>query len=231
MVDGTAAAGVPLQVVLVGLVVVAVRRRDVAAAVNAVAALALALLPLVLRAVAPGQVSGWAALTAWVAGAGILHTLGMLGLYESRLWWWDHLTHLVSAALLAALLYAALLVAPPEVAGLESTAWTVPAVTLAFTVVVGVFWELIELAAREVGDRFDVEPVLVHYGWRDTALDLVFDLLGAALVVGADLRLFVPLFDPVPTVTGGLLVGAAWLTVGGSVLLGVVVWRRRSWRV
>lgn len=230
MVDAAAAVGVALQAALVGLLSVAVRRRNVAAAVNTVAALALALVPLGLAALHPGGTSVWQPLTVWIAGAGVLHALGMLGLYESRLWWWDHLTHVVSAAFLAALLHAALLVTAPTLPGLAHGSWTVPAVTVAFALAIGVLWEVLELAAREVADRFDVEPVLVHYGWRDTAVDLLFDLLGAVVVVAVDLRLFVPLFERVPGATRAILVAAAWMTVAGTVLLGAVVYRRKSWR-
>ena len=134
----------------------------------------------------PATVSG---LTFIIAVAGLLHSLGMLGLYESTNWW-DHLTHTVSAALAAALLYAGLVV------------WTgggaVAAVGTVLTLLgLGVGWELLESAARDVADRYGIEPVLVQYGWRDTALDLVFDLVGALLVVALDIRLFVPVLESV----------------------------------
>ncbi len=172
-------------------VAVAIRRRDVAAVVNAGGAFALAALPVLadaaLRGVAVGPV-----LPAWLAGAGFLHSLGMLGLYESTSWW-DHLTHTVSAALVAALLYAGLPVWFPGVGDAARPSVVVAAATVAWTFVVGVCWELIEVAAREVGARYDVEPVLVYYGRRDTAIDLAFDVVGALLVVLGDVRVFVPL--------------------------------------
>ncbi|SFQ06821.1 MULTISPECIES: hypothetical protein [Halolamina] len=163
------------------------RRGDTAAVVNTAAAVALVLvfaaLPVVLRD--GDQPTRLAGLTFWVAVAGFLHALGMLGRYES-VWWWDHLTHTLSAALAAALLYAAVLVA-----GWSGAA----AITLLGTTVLGVLWEVGELIAREIADRYDIEPVLVHYGWRDTAFDLVFDVVGAVLVVALDLRLFVPVVE------------------------------------
>ena len=134
----------------------------------------------------PATVSG---LTLIIGVAGLLHCLGMLGLYESTNWW-DHLTHTVSAALAAALLYAGLLVWTSD-----GTVAAVGAVLAIFGL--GVAWELLELAAREIADWYDIEPVLVHYGWRDTALDLVFDLVGALLVVALDIRLFVPILESV----------------------------------
>lgn len=194
--------------------VIAVRRQNVAAAVNAFGALFLALLPFLaehtLQYLAFGPM-----LPMWLAVAGFLHSLGMLGLYESTEWW-DHLTHTVSAALVAALIYASFLVSSPAIADVGSA---VGAVTVAFTFAVGVFWELIELGAREVGEQYDIEPVLIHYGWRDTALDLVFDVVGALVVVAADLRVFVPLVEQSPRGAETVLLGAAWIVAVGSLLV------------
>ena len=186
---GTAAAGVGL----VAALYVGYRRGNTPAVVNTAAAAALALVP---------PTAGWAfgggpaadgvvALTFAVAVAGFLHALGMLGRYES-IWWWDHLTHTLSAALLTALLYAGLTVVTPELAAVGA---------ILGTIVLGVLWEVGELLAREVAERYDIDPVLVHYGWQDTALDLAFDTVGAILVVALDLRLFVPLVE---SVTGSL---------------------------
>ncbi|WP_197425338.1 hypothetical protein, partial [Halobacterium sp. CBA1126] len=161
----------------------------------------------------------------WAAVAGLLHAIGMLGPYDS-VWWWDHLTHALSAALLTALVYAALLVAYGDTA--SST--VVAGAAVGYTVLAGVCWELGELVARAVADRYDVEPVLVHYGRRDTALDLVFDVVGAVLVVGLDVRLFVDLAATAPTVTRQLLVWSVVAIVAASVLmtLGLVARHRAS---
>jgi hypothetical protein len=51
-----------------------------------------------------------------------------------------------------------------------------------------VLWEFLELAARVVGDRVGASPVLEVYGLRDTALDLVFNAVGAVPVVALDVR-------------------------------------------
>lgn len=218
-----------LQGAILGLLVVAIRRRNVAAAVNALAALALAMLPVILeigfRLVLAGQVvrDPWLAL--WISIAGFLHSLGMLGPYDST-WWWDHLTHTVSAALVAALLYAALIVAPL----LETTQWpgTVAGLTVVFTFAIGVFWELIELVARDVANRLDVEPMLVHYGWRDTAMDLVFDVVGALVIVAFDVRIFVSIVEQFPVTTERVLVASGWIVVLGSIAMVLFVGIGRS---
>ncbi|WP_435073626.1 hypothetical protein [Halorubrum sp. HHNYT27] len=211
-----------LQGGIFALFLVAVRRGDVAAAVNASAALVLALLPFFVELVFQETVSSgvWVgpALPLWLSGAGFLHSLGMLGLYDS-IRWWDHLTHTVSAALFAALCYGVVIVALPEAAGVGGVFEAAALVTVAFTFAGGVFWELIELVARDVGERFEVEPVLIHYGWRDTAADLGFDVVGAALVVVADLRLFVPLVERFPEASRAVLVGAGLVVFAGSVAM------------
>jgi hypothetical protein len=84
---------------------------------------------------------------------------------------------------------------------------------------VGVFWELLELAARDVGERFDVEPVLVHYGWRDTVFDLGFDAVGAVVVVAVDLRLFVSILARIPTIVDAILLWSTVVVCVGSLLL------------
>jgi hypothetical protein len=198
------------------LLFITVRRRNVAAAVNTFLSLALASLAVVLAGgYSPVTETAFSPeLPLLVAVAGLLHSVGMLGFYES-VWWWDHLTHTVSATLIAALVYAALIVAADGTAPTTTTA----VLTVAYTFAIGVFWELIELVARAVGERYDIEPVLVHYGWRDTALDLVFDVLGAVVVVVADVRLFVKLAEDFPQITQSALTWTGGVVTVGSVLM------------
>ena len=218
---------ISFQLAILGLLVVAIRRRNVAAAVNALGAFVLATLPTIFEigflSVLGEQLTLDPRLALWLGVAGFLHSLGMLGLYDTT-WWWDHLTHTVSAALLAALLYAAFLGTFPD------GGWRVPllgtpgTMTVTITFVLGVFWELLELLARDIAERFDVEPMLVHYGWRDTALDLVFDVVGALVVVGLNVRVFVPIVERFPAITEGLLAAGGWIVVLGSVVITLFVW-------
>lgn len=106
---GATHLGIVLQDALLGALLESVRRGNAAATANAVLAFGIAVSPVMLEAASavysplPGDVRP--ELTIWISAAGFLHVLGMLGLYEST-WWWDHLTHTVSAALVAALVYA-----------------------------------------------------------------------------------------------------------------------------
>ena len=125
-----------LQGAIFVLLVEAVRRRNSAAIFNALGAFVLSVLPvvveIVVQSVLTRNVSFGPILPVWLAAAGFLHSLGMLGLYEST-WWWDHVTHTVSAALVAALLYASLLVVPPDIAGVGNSSEIVVTVTVVFT--------------------------------------------------------------------------------------------------
>lgn len=96
-------------------------------------------------------------------------------------------------------------------------------ITIVFTFVLGVFWELIELVGRDVADRLDVEPVLVHYGWGDSALDLVFDVIGALVVVVLDLRVFVSIVEGIPALTERVVVAIGWFVVLGSIAMALFV--------
>ncbi len=184
------------------------------AAVNGVATLAVASLP---HLVTVGtDVAITPVVPAWLAIAGLLHMAGMLGWYDT-VWWWDHLTHTLSAAFLAALVYASL-----HTMG-ESDWLVVAGVTVLFTLAAGVFWELTELAAREIGDLLDRPPVLEHYGLRDTALDVCFNALGAGVVVALDVRVFVGITDRAPRLVETLVVGSAVVLFVGTIGLGLVV--------
>ncbi|UTF53764.1 hypothetical protein [Natronosalvus rutilus] len=197
------------QVGILVILLEALRRRDAAAATNALVSFAVTLLPAAVEYIAESgfgtSIAFGTDLPLWIAVAGFLHAVGMLGPYDS-VWWWDHLTHLVSAALVAALVYAGFLVLTTTL-GL----WQIGLLTIGVTFVIGILWELLEILARRVGIRYDVEPVLVHYGWRDTAFDLVFDVLGALLVVLFDLQLFVPAADRSLEPRGVTVIGASVL--------------------
>lgn len=219
MTDLLLIGAIGFQLGIIAVVLVAAWRHDIAAAVNAVISLAIALSPWLIAFGSPlilgRNVTVGPELPLWLAVAGLLHSYGMLGPYDS-IWWWDTVTHTISAALVAALIYAGLVVGLSDGNQLGLPTGAIPLLTVLFTVAAGIFWELIELFAREVGEHLDIKPVLVHYGLRDTALDLVFDLVGALFVITLDLRLFVPLAEQVPQVTRAVLLGVAGFLVVGS---------------
>ncbi|MGM0718591.1 MAG: hypothetical protein ACQET5_15790 [Halobacteriota archaeon] len=189
---------------------VAIRRENGAAVVNGIVVVGVVLFPAAVGSVA--SVTTGPALSLWLGFAGLLHMIGMLGFYES-VWWWDHLTHTVSAGLVAALCYGTLL------ATTTHSRIVVAAVTVGFTLVGGIFWELLELVARALGKRFDVEPALVYYGWKDTVFDIAFDLLAAIVIVLLDIERFASLAVHSPDLAGELLVASTVVLVCGSLAI------------
>ncbi|MCL7418012.1 MAG: hypothetical protein M8354_09260 [Halalkalicoccus sp.] len=155
---------------IVSVLVVGIRRRDPGAIVNATLALVAASLPGVIEHRHEVEVRPWQRV--YVTLAMFLHAVGMLGPYDD-VWWWDHLTHTHSATLLGGIVYAASRRRGrdprPDVVGV--------------VVCVGALWELVEYAIHVTANRLGFEPILVSYGTVDVLLDLVFDLLGAALVL------------------------------------------------
>ncbi|ELY64988.1 hypothetical protein [Natrinema versiforme] len=155
---------------LVAVVIAGVRRRDPGAVVNAVVGFAATYAPVAVERVFGLEFRPWQ--RAYVDVAMLTHAVGMLGPYDD-VWWWDHLTHAHSSTLVGGLAFAA---------ARRRDENPRPRV-VATVAVAGCCWELFEYAIHATAKRLGVEPVLVTYGKRDTALDLVFNFVGAAVVL------------------------------------------------
>lgn len=129
-----------------------------------------------------------AGLTLWITSAVFLHAFGTVGVPWSPLtpyqsvWWYDHLTHGLSASVVAAVGYSTVRALdvhtddvsyPPE--------FTVVFVFL-FVLAFGVLWEVIEFSVAGLAAVVGSGNVLTQYGLEDTMLDLIFDTAGAAVV-------------------------------------------------
>ena len=161
------------------MLVVGVVTLNVSVVVNATIGLAVTFLPALLRRdfslhLSPG-------VTLWVALAVLLHTIGMAGPYRT-VWWYDNLTHGISAALVAGVGYATVSALDEHRSDLDLPGPFLAVFILLLTLAFGVLWEVLEFAAREAAYALDLDPVLVQYGISDTMLDLVFDAVGAVLV-------------------------------------------------
>lgn len=108
----------------------------------------------------------------YISTALFLHPIGGLyGLYKD-IWWYDHLTHFLSATLVASIGY---VLARSHAHRAQPHPWFVPVFTVAFVLAAGFVWELAE----------PLTPFLTVYGPNDTWWDYVFNLLGGLLVVAA----------------------------------------------
>ncbi|MFD1513859.1 hypothetical protein [Halomarina rubra] len=168
-----------LQLAIALLLVVGVVTANLGIVVNAVVALAVTFLPAVLDRDYSLNLNP--KLTLWLTLAVFLHTVGMTGLYRD-VWWWDHVTHTLSASVVAATGYAAVSALDEYSDAVRFTDEFLFVFILLFTVGLGVFWEVLEFVARELADVVGADPVLVQYGLADTVVDLVFDMVGAVLL-------------------------------------------------
>ena len=176
-----------MEFALVGMLFVGLERGHTGIIVNTAVALGVTqLVPVLERDVG---IPMDPALTLWITAAVFLHALGAVGIpgtelesFYRQVWWWDHMTHALSASVVAAAGYAT-----ARAIDLHSEEVSLPprfmfVFILLLTVAFGVFWEVIEFAIAEAAAVMGGAPVLTQYGLDDTLLDLVFDTIGAVVV-------------------------------------------------
>ncbi|WP_396613533.1 hypothetical protein ACH9L7_16470 (plasmid) [Haloferax sp. S1W] len=159
-----------IRYAIVAIFFVGVRRRKPAAVVNAVVSLIGTYTPDLLERLFDVEFRPWQRV--YIESAMFTHSVGMLGPYDD-VWWWDHLTHTHSASILSGIIH---------VIARRRGRDPAPRV-LAVVVCLGIAWELVEYAIHTGANKLGIDPVLVSYGHADTALDLVFNLVGALLVL------------------------------------------------
>lgn len=175
-----------MQVCLVGMFFIGVDRGNTGIVVNAGVALLVAQLPPILER--DYEIPMDPALTLWITGAVFLHALGTVGLPGSSLnfyvtvWWYDHVTHALSASVVAAAGY----ITVRAIDRHNDAIYLPPRFTFVFvlltTIAFGVFWEVLEFAVSQAAVLLGGTSVLTQYGLEDTMLDLLFDVLGALVV-------------------------------------------------
>ncbi|MFC7045798.1 hypothetical protein ACFQH6_10605 [Halobacteriaceae archaeon GCM10025711] len=147
--------------------------------VNGAFGLAITFLPALIQrdyrlSVHPG-------LTLWITAAVLLHAVGFLGPYND-VWWWDHVTHTLSASIVAGVGYTTTRAIDEYLDAIYFPPRFMFVFILLFTLAFGVLWEVAEFGVRIVADALGLDPVLVQYSLEDTIVDLIFDGIGALIV-------------------------------------------------
>lgn len=168
-----------MQMVLLGIVGYGLLAGQPKAIVNGTIALLLTLLPALLERNYEIPLDPWLGL--WVTTAVCFHTLGSAGLY-THLGWWDHLTHALSASLVAGAGYIAV-----RAIDLHSEKIRLPhrfafVFILVLVLAFGVVWELFEFALDLVAEETGLTMPLAQHGLGDTVADLVYDSVGGLVV-------------------------------------------------
>jgi len=168
-----------MQLVLVGIVTYGVLFGRPKAISNGTIALVITLLPAMLERRYDFPLDPWLGL--WITLAVFLHTLGSAALY-TQVGWWDHLTHAMSASLVAGVGYTF-----ARAVDIHSDEIHFPSRFFFLHVLVvvlsfGVVWELFEFVLDVAADATGIRMPLAQHGLDDTVRDLIFNSISALLV-------------------------------------------------
>lgn len=127
-----------------------------------------------------------AGLALWITSAVFLHAIGAVNVTGSHLygsvWWWDHMTHAISASVVTAGGYITLRAFEEHSEQLHFPKKLMFAFILIFVLALGVFWEILEFAITGLSELIGTETILTQYGLEDTMKDLLFNTSGAVIV-------------------------------------------------
>ena len=168
-----------LQLLLLSLVVYGLVAGQPKAVTNGGVGLLVTFLPAVFERNYEVTLDPWLGL--WITVAVFLHSAGSAGLY-GQIGWWDHLTHAMSASLIAAFGYTT-----ARAIDLHDEEIHIPRQFLfvyLFVVVLsfGVVWELFEFGLDVLSTATGITMPLAQHGLDDTVRDTMFNSLGALLV-------------------------------------------------
>ncbi|MEZ5334228.1 MAG: hypothetical protein R2741_02790 [Methanolobus sp.] len=167
-----------MQAGILMLLVFGIFMKDLSTTVNATSGLLLTFVPNILtRKYNIKQDTG---LVLWLTLAIFLHTLGTFEFYDyiDR---WDHITHALSATVVAAAGYTLIRAIDIYVDEIYIPPRLLFILILIFVLAMGVVWEIIEFLSDELTSGLGYNAILAQHGIGDTMLDLMFDLFGAVL--------------------------------------------------
>ncbi len=168
-----------MQVTLVAIIAYGFLAGVPKAITNGTFALLVTLVPAAVERNYEIPIDPW--LGVWITTAVLLHTVGSAGFY-ARVWWWDHLTHSLSASLVAGAGYTTL-----RAVDIHTDAIRIPT-RFAFVFILvavlafGVVWELFEFGLDVFATATGIEMPLAQHGLDDTVLDLMYNSIGALIV-------------------------------------------------
>ena len=168
-----------LQLALFGLVVYGLVTLQFGMAANGGLALAVTLLPVVLRR--EYQYSMDSGLVLWITIAIFLNTLGILSLYV-RYSWYDEVTHTISATLIAGIGYAVLRAFECHSAAIDLPPDFRELFIIIFVVAFGIIWEVFEFGAVLLSQALGVPSPVTVFGIDDIVTDMAFNTVGAVVV-------------------------------------------------
>jgi uncharacterized membrane protein YjdF len=174
-----------MEATLIGIVFIGIYEKQFGLVINAgVGVVVTQLVPLLERDYDVPMDPG---LTLWIFAAVTFHAIGAVGWFGGEtlyrgVWWWDHLTHALSASVVAGVGYATVRAIDEHADSVSLPPKFIFVFILLFVLAFGVLWEVLEFAIAITADALGTDPILTQYGLTDTLWDLVFDTLGAIVV-------------------------------------------------
>ena len=168
-----------MQGIIVLVVVYGLYAGNLSVVVNGLFGIGATLLPAVLKR--DFDIALDPPIVLWITVAILLHTVGMAGPYDT-VWWWDHLTHTLSATVVAGVGYAVSRAVDEHWEDIYLPPDFMFVFIIIFTLAVGVLWEVMEFVGRVTADAMGQGPFLIQYDLADSVVDLLFDGLGAVIV-------------------------------------------------
>ena len=168
-----------MQLILAGIILYGVVAGQAKAISNGTMGLLITFVPALMERKYDFPLDPWLGL--WITLAVSLHTVGSAGLY-AQIDGWDHLTHAMSASLIAAIGYTF-----ARAVDLHSEEIHIPS-RFAFVFILlvvmsfGVVWELFEFGLDIVADTTGVSMPLAQHGLDDTIRDFMYNTIGALVV-------------------------------------------------
>lgn len=175
-----------MEVSLVGLLFVGIERGSVGIIVNTGICLVVSQLPPLLER--DYEIPMDPRITLWITSAAFLHALGTVGIpgmgwnFYSGVGWWDHLTHALSASVVAAVGYATVRAIDEHSDDVYLPPKFMAVIILLFVLAFAVLWELLEFGIGIAADQFGTASVLTQYGVYDTLWDVMYNSIGAVIV-------------------------------------------------
>jgi hypothetical protein len=176
-----------MQLVLFGLLFVALERQSPNLVVTVSTGLAVTFLPAILER--DLELPMDAGITLWITTAAFAHTVGVAGIpgtgvsLYGAIPFYDHITHALSASVVVGVGYATVRALDEHSEGIHLPERFMFVFLLVFVLAFGVAWELLEFSIDVVGTATGTGSTgFTQHGLEDTLLDLVFNTIGGVIV-------------------------------------------------
>ncbi|MFW6435301.1 MAG: hypothetical protein ACOCY1_02870 [Halovenus sp.] len=176
-----------MQLILFGLIFVGLERQSPTIVLNALLGFSITFLPAILER--DHEIPMNPGITLWITAAVFLHAVGIIGIpgtgiaFYSAVPFYDHITHALSASVVAGVGYATVRGLDQHSDGISLPPRVTFVFILVFVLAFGVLWELVEFGVDVLTTRAGVEMSgFTQHGLNDTMLDLVFNTLGGVVV-------------------------------------------------